>query len=365
MGDVILKVLIVADRLITTDIWKEHLEKNWDCHPLDYITIETDWPDHPFFYGDEITEFFGPEDEIIAAIKEADLFLTQLAPISQKVLNAAENLKIIGCCRTGPVNINVKAATAGGIPVIYAPGRNATAVAEFTMGLILAEIKNISRAHVDLKKGIWRGDFYRYDITGPELSQMTVGLIGFGAIGKLMAPFFKAFGSEIVVYDPYIHPGVIKEFQLKMVGFDELLQMADIVSLHARVTPETRGMMGKREFSLMKRGAYFVNTARGPLVDYKALYQALASWHLAGAALDCFEEEPIPAGNPLFNLDNVTITPHIAGSSKLTAHRAAQLVSEDIHNYFANQPLQHCFNLEVVKRGDQPAGNKESICIKV
>lgn len=345
-----MKLLIVADRLVTPDVWKEHIGKELSHFPLNYTVIETEWPDQPFtIHGDEISEFLGPEDEIVEAIKDADVFVTQLAPISKRVIEAAGELKIIGCCRTGPVNVNIEAATARGIPVIYAPGRNATAVAEFTIGLILAEIKNISRAHSDLKKGIWRGDFYRYDLAGPELSQLTIGLIGFGAIGKLITPLLKAFGSKIIVYDPYVNSEAIREFGLEPVGFDELLTSSDIVSLHARVTPETRGMMGKREFSLMKRGAYFVNTARGPLVDYAALYEALRTRYLAGAALDCFEEEPIPEGNPLLELENVTITPHIGGASKLTAHRAAQLVAEDIRNFFYNQPLKRCFNPEALK----------------
>lgn len=345
-----MKIVIAADYLVTVDVWKKHLAKHFPDEELSLAVTVSNWPMQPFYHGPEVDEWLGFEDELVELLQGADALVTQLAPITRRVIEAGLDLKIIGCCRTGPVNVNVPVATERGIPVIFGPGRNGPAVAEFTLGLILAEIKNISHAHVDLKKGIWRGDFYRYDKAGPELSRMTVGLVGFGAIGRLLAPLLVPFGCRLLVHDPYVQAEVITSFGGESVELEKLLAESDIVSLHLRVTPETRKMFNAELFAAMKPGAYFINTARGSLVEYDALYEALRSGRLAGAALDCFAEEPIPPGNPLFELDNVTITPHIAGSSRETAHRAADMVSEDLANFFAGRPLKYCFNQKELQR---------------
>ena len=209
--------------------------------------------------------------------------------MTRRVIEQLPGLRAIGCCRTEPVNINVAAATAAGIPVFYAPGRNARAVAEFTVGLIIAEYRDIARGHQALSQGIWRAELYLYDTAPHELYGQTVGLIGFGNIGRMMPGLLKPFGMRVLAYDPYVPDEVFAERGAERVyDMDDLLAGSDIVSLHARVTPETRGFIGERQFRRMKRGAYFINTARGPMVDYDALYRALADGHLAGAGLETF-----------------------------------------------------------------------------
>ncbi|RIK36534.1 MAG: oxidoreductase, partial [Chloroflexi bacterium] len=195
--------------------------------------------------------------------------------------------------------------------------------------------------------GIWQGELYRYDRTGRELRGQTIGLIGFGAIAQGLAPYLKPFEMRILVHDPYVHPARLIELGVEPVSLATLLRASDIVSIHARVTPETTGMMGAAEFAQMKPGAFFINTARGPLVDYDALYQALASGRLAGAGLDTFAEEPPPPDWPLLKLPNVTLTPHIAGASKESAQRGAEAVAQDIANFVAGRPLVNCVNPEV------------------
>jgi D-3-phosphoglycerate dehydrogenase len=153
-----------------------------------------------------------------------------------------------------------------------------------------------------------------------------------------------------LVYDPYVPAAQCAELGAAQVALTTLLAESDFISLHARVTQETRGMIGAAEFAQMKPGAYFLNTARGPLVDYDALYAALASGHLGGAALDTFAIEPPPAAWPLLKLDNVTVTPHIAGSSRETARRKVEMVLMDVANYYAGRPLAHCANPEVLSR---------------
>lgn len=339
-----MRVMIVANRLFSADLWMEHLRKNVTDRTIEATVIETEWPDVPVASNAEIAEFQGSEDEIAAAAGDVEAILTHVGPISKKVLEAAAMLKLIGCTRTGPLNINVAEATRRRIPVLHSPGHNGPAVAEFTVALMLAMIKKIPLAHQHLRQGVWRGDLYRYDMAGWNLSQMTVGLIGFGAIGRLVCDALRSFGPRVLIHDPF----VAASEGLELVSLNDLLRNADIVSLHARLNQQTKGMMGARQFALMKTGSYFINTARGGLVDYGALYEALASGHLAGAALDCFETEPVEAGDRLLRLENVLLTPHIAGASKLTAHRAAGVVAEEVQRLLAGgQPL-HCINRQVL-----------------
>ncbi len=188
----------------------------------------------------------------------------------------------------------MQAATARGIPVAYAPGANAQAVAEFTIGLLLAESKHIARSHHALKQGNWRVDAYLYERSPRELRGQTVGIIGFGHIGQLLMPYLLTFGLRVLVFDPYMEAERCHALGAQQTDLATLLAESDFVTLHARVTSETRGLMGAAQFSQMKRGATFINSARGPLVDYDALYSALVSGHLAGAALDNFALEPPP-----------------------------------------------------------------------
>ena len=195
---------------------------------------------------------------------------------------------------------------------------------------------------------IWRGDLYRYDRTGRELRGQTIGLVGLGAVAQMLVPYLKPFGLRILAFDPYVPAARFAELGVEGRDLPALLAESDIVSIHARVTKETIGMMGRQEFAQMKPGAYFINTARGPLVDYDALYAALASGHLGGAGLDCFPQEPPPADWPLLKLPNVTLTPHIAGSSQQSAERGADQVARDVANFVAGRPLEQCVNRSAI-----------------
>ena len=169
---------------------------------------------------------------------------------------------------------------------------------------------------------------------------MTVGLIGYGHIGTRVVRLLKPFGCRILVSDPYVGlDPADAAVGVEQVDLDTLLHRSDVVSLHARVTAETTGLIGEREFGLMKDGVYFINTARGPLVDYDALYRALTSGKVRGAMLETFAIEPPPAGWPLLALDNVTLTPHIAGASLTTARRAAAMVAEEIRRFIRGEPF--------------------------
>jgi D-3-phosphoglycerate dehydrogenase len=246
---------------------------------------------------------------------------------------------LVAVSRGGPVNIDMKAARERGVRVVNTPARNASAVAEFTVGAILAETRMIRAGHDALKRGEWRGDLYRADLTGRELSEMTVGIIGYGNIGTRLVKLLKAFGCRILVCDPYVQLSAQDRADgVSHVDLDTLLSQSDIVTLHARVTAETTGMIDAQAFARMKKGATFVNTARGPMVDYDALYDALVSGHLRGAMLETFAVEPAPADWPLLHLPNVTLTPHIAGASVKTVTYAAEMAAEEVRRYLAGEP---------------------------
>jgi D-3-phosphoglycerate dehydrogenase len=201
------------------------------------------------------------------------------------------------------------------------------------MGLILGEIRNIARSHACLINGDWRRTFPNSKAI-PELHEKTVGLVGYGAVGRLMANYLVAFGSNVLAYDPFIHEDPAPA---TMVDLKTLLQESDVVSVHARLTEETYHLIGQAELSLMKPSAILVNTARSGLVDEEALIDVLSERRIMGAALDVFDTEPLPTGHPFLTLDNVTITPHLAGSTvdsfrncpKLLAGHLARMLKGD------------------------------------
>lgn len=316
---------------------------------LTFTTMQVDWPNVPQSSNEEVREYVGNFYDVIEVAQDAAVLVTHVGPVTNVMLQLLPTLQIIGCCRGGPVNINVAAATERGIPVVNAPARNAQAVIEFTLGMMLTECRGISRAHKALSQGTWQGELYRYERAGQELQGQTVGLVGLGAIAQGLVPYLVPFDLRILAFDPYVQPERAAALGVELVDLPTLLAEADIVSIHARVTPETTHMMGAAQFAQMKQGAYFINTARGPLVDYDALYAALADGHLGGAALDTFAQEPPPADWPLLALDNVTVTPHIAGASREAARRGAEIVAQDIANFFAGKPLRYCVNREVLR----------------
>ena len=308
-------------------------------------SLELPWPDEPMRHGyvdgglPGLKEYMGEPEEIIRFVDGAEILINHLAPITGGMLDRLKHLKLIAVARGGPVNIDIAACHERGVTIVNAPGRNSSAVAEFTIGAILAETRLIRAGHEALRKGEWRGDLYRADLTGTELSELTVGLIGYGFIGTKVTRLLKPFGCRILVADPYktLSPedaadGVVP------VNLDRLLAESDVVSLHARVTEETKGFLAAPQFTRMKRGAFFINTARGPMVNYKDLYQALASRHLRGAMLETFWLEPPPKDAALLRLDNVTLTPHIAGASTTTVKIAARMAAEEVRRYLAGEP---------------------------
>jgi len=249
--------------------------------------------------------------EVTDNVGEFDFVVVQFAPLSRFFIEAAQSLKVIGVLRGGTENVDVACATGRGITVMNTPGRNARAVAECALGLILAEVRNLARAHAHLKQGDWRRTFPNTSAI-PELNEKTVGLVGFGAVGRLVAGYLQALGSRVIAFDPYFSGDA---GPVTLVDLETLLTKSDVVSIHARLTEESYHLIGEAQLALMKPTAVLVNTARSGLVDERALTRALAERRIMGAALDVFDVEPLPPDHPLLELDNVTIVPHLAGST--------------------------------------------------
>lgn len=338
------QIAIIGDHFMLPEVFEAKIRAACGDAPA-IRTRKDNWPDAPMEHGyavaglDGLKEYFGTPDDVCAFIADAEILVTQLAPMSRGMLERLPGLRMIAVSRGGPVNIDMAAARDHGVLVVNTPGRNASAVAEFTLGAMLAETRKIRLGHEALRRGEWRGDLYRADITGRELNELVVGVIGYGNIGTRVVKLLLAFGARVLVHDPYIQLAPEDAAAgVELVGLDRLLAQSDVVTLHPRVTAETRGMMDAAAFAAMKPGALFLNTARGPLCDYDALYAALESGHLSGAMLETFAVEPVPADWPLLQHPNVTLTPHIAGASVRTVTYAAEQAAEEVRRYIAGEP---------------------------
>ncbi|WP_298960765.1 2-hydroxyacid dehydrogenase [uncultured Roseibium sp.] len=337
-------VAIIGDRFMGSSVFEREILAS--CG--DRVTckcIDLAWPDEPMEHGyatpglEGLKEYLGTPELVLDHLQDAQVLVTHLAPVSVGVLEAAPNLKLVGVSRGGPVNIAMDEARERGVLVVNTPGRNASAVAEFTIGAIIAETRNITKGHDSLRKGDYRGDLYRADIVGNELSDMCIGVIGYGNVGTRVVKLLRAFGSKILVTDPYVQLSVEdSQDGVEQVALDRLLSESDVVTLHPRVTKETTGMIGKDQFAAMKPGAVVINTARGPLMDYQALFEVLSSGQLGGAMLETFAVEPTDPNDPLLQLPNVTLTPHIAGASQKTVKIAAQRIAEEIRRWISDEP---------------------------
>jgi D-3-phosphoglycerate dehydrogenase len=326
-----MKLLAISDRYIPSHFMEQGLA---GLQPLGVQVEVRPWEHATLVDLQEanlVIEKDGPEAitlpaEVTREVAAFHVVVVQFAPLGRSFLEAAANLKVIGVLRGGTENVDVQTATDRGITIMNTPGRNARAVAECALGMILSEIRNIARSHACLKSGDWRRSFPNSEAI-PELYEKTVGLIGYGAVGRLVAGYLHAFGSGVVAYDPFVQGD---PSPATLVDLETLLRESDVVSIHARLTDETHHLVGERELALMKPTAVLVNTARSGLIDEEALVRALSERRIMGAALDVFDTEPLPADHPLTRLDNVTITPHLAGSTIDAFRNSPKLMAEHL-----------------------------------
>ncbi|MEU5882550.1 2-hydroxyacid dehydrogenase [Spirillospora sp. NPDC047279] len=335
------RILAAGDHFVLNRLLIEAIRAEAPGADLSFAELTLPWPVEPFGRVAEVDEASGTERQLIGALEGAEICVTQMAPLTRTILEASPDLRLFGISRGGPVNANLEAAAEHGVAVCKAPGRNAGATAEHTLGMIMAAARRIPQTHGDLTAGVWRGDYYRYEEVGPEIGGSTVGLVGCGAVGLRVARMLHVLGARVLVHDPYAGDlGGVAE----LVSLGDLLAQAQIISLHARVTPETTGMIGAAQIAAMPPGGIVVNCARGALLDYDAVCDALDSGHLYGAAFDVFPEEPIPSGSRLLTTPNITLTPHLAGASKQTAANAARIIAGEVGRYLRGEPLLHSAN---------------------
>lgn len=255
-----------------------------------------------------------------------------LCPFSKEIMDMFPNLKVIATCRGGIENVDMEAAKERGIMVVNGYGRNAEAVSDFTMALMLSELRNVARSHFRMKTTDGWDNVFVNTAYMPHMCESTVGLFGFGYIGKLVAKKLTGFGCKITVYDPFIPDEEIVSMGYIPVDKETLFRESDIVSVHARLVEATRGIIGKKEIDMMKPTAVFVNTARAGIVDYDALYDALKEKRIGGAGIDVWPEEPMAADCPWRKLDNVTLCSHMAGGVRAARPYAAKLVAQSVVN---------------------------------
>ena len=315
-----------------------------------FTEISSEWPIEPFGRIDGVDEASGEVDELIAALDGVEVALTHLAPFTARVFVARPELTFVGVCRGGPVNVDLAAATEAGVIVSFAPARNAQAAAEFTIGLMLATMRRISIGDAELKNGNWRGDYYRYDRTGLEISGNTIGLVGYGAIGQIVAKILVAFGATVYAYDPYANVEAAAAQGVTIVSLEEMMRRSNVVSIHARLTPETHHLINADNLALLPEGAVLINSARGDLLDYAPLPAMLESGHLGGLGLDVYDEEPPTQSWPLFGAPNVVMTPHLAGATRQTAERAATVIANEAALFLAGDLPKYIANPDVLER---------------
>lgn len=289
------------------------------------------------------TEKEGPEwtkapQEFLDKAKDAEIIITDFAAIGKDVIDTAENLKLIGVLRSGVENVNKEEADKRGIDVICSPGRVAAPVADYTVAMMIAETRNIVRSNLVSSKGEWKIRFKNFPYSH-NMAGKTVGIIGYGAIGQMVAARLKPFGVNVIAYEAFMAPEKVEALGAEPVSLNELLERSDYVTIHMRLSKDTEKMIGKEEFERMKPTAIFVNTARAGLVDEDALVDALKHDKIGGAALDVFAKEPLPKDHPLLFLDNVTLTPHLAGTTSNVGSNSIAVILKDLDHYFKGEPL--------------------------
>lgn len=310
------------------------------------------------------------ENSLIELLADAEIAVIGYETVTKYVIDHCPKLRLIVCPRGKPVNIDIEAAAAAGIPVVNTPARNANSVAEIVVSQMISLCRQTATANMEIKNGRFIGepveDIYaptdRDDVVwmldaeispfktyrGPEISYRTMGFIGFGAIGARVKKLLSGFDMNFLVFDPYLPAEVAEKEGIKLCSLEDVLKNSDFVSVHCAVTPQTTGMIGAEHFAMMKPTAYFINTARGKIVRQKDLIEALQSGEIAGAALDVFWSEPLPSNHPLLKMRNVLITPHIAGASNDVPTCHSRMVYNDILHYIKGEPMEHVYNKKLL-----------------
>jgi D-3-phosphoglycerate dehydrogenase len=346
-----MQILVVGDSFVPVSVFERGLAGLRGTHELEYLQLDESREMVPVTASQcSIREYLGTPPQLAARIDAAEILVVHGAPVTDEVLAAAPALRLICCARGGPVNVDVAAASARQIPLVYTPGKNAESVADQTLAFMIMLARGFPNAQRFLIEGGTLGEsaFEGARFLGHDLGGHVLGLVGFGNVGSRVHRRALAFGMRLVVYDPYVRVGELESTE-QVSTLVDLLSKSDFVSLHVRATAQTENLFGDEQFSAMKRGSYFVNTARESLVDEGALDGALTSGHLAGAALDVVRPRAEGGPHPLLRHRNVVITPHIGGATHETLLRGVTMVSDEIQRFAAGKPLHAVVNRAAVE----------------
>lgn len=322
-----LRALVVGDPYFTTDDFRRGLAALGTIADLTFLQIETTEVPPPMTASERsIREYAGVPSTIAAAVRGHQVLIVHGAAVSADVFETP-GLKLVCCARGGPVNVDITAATAAGVPVCNTPGKNAEAVAELTIAFALTLIRGVAPSTRATQQLSWTpgSTFDGREFFGREAHSVTLGLVGLGQVGRQVAWRARRLGFHTYAHDPYVAGA--EDLDVELVSLPTLLERSDVVSLHARLTADNDQMMAAEQFALMRSGAYFINTAREQLVDENALLAALQSGRLAGAALDVVERLPSGRRNALLDTPTVMATPHIGGATYETLARGAEMVA--------------------------------------
>jgi len=273
------------------------------------------------------------DEDVLKNVASANAILVRIGVVTEEVMEAASDLRVVAVHGIGVDRVDLEAAEKRGIVVTNTPLANTAAVAEHTVGLILSSVRKIPASDRLMRQGRWKEAQFVFK----ELMDMTVGIIGFGNIGAKVAKRLGSFEAKIISYDPYVPLERFEEFGVKRTDFETLLSESDIITVHVPLTRFTRHMISEKELKLMKREAFIVNTSRGAVIDERALCAALCNKQIAGASLDVYEEEPLAQSSPLLEMENVVLTPHVAGTTEESLKRTAETAARDIAKVLAGE----------------------------
>ena len=346
-----MKLLVVGDSYMPVEVFRRAFARLGDDQRFEYLQLDMARTDVAGSASEgRIREFAGSPRQIAERLSDHDALVVHGGAVTAEVLDAAPGLRLVCCARGGPVNIDVEAATARGIPVVTTPGKNAEAVADLTIAFLVILARGVVRAAGFLANGgrVGESTFEGAEWFGHDLGGHLLGLIGYGQVGRRVALRALAMGMAVASFDPFVAPAAMAADGVRPAEFGELLTEARFVSLHARQPASGPDLFGEPEFARMRHGSFFINTARETLVDEEALLAALSSGHLAGAALDVLRPRAAGEVNPLLGLANVVATPHIGGATFETLDRGAAMVAKEIERFAAGSALVHVINPNVL-----------------
>jgi D-3-phosphoglycerate dehydrogenase len=336
------RILVVGDAFCPSSVLRDAFAPLEIANQVSYADVvdEPGWL--PVTPSDlRISEYMGSPRQVIDQLDRHDILVVQGAPVTEAVLDADRDLRLICCARGGPVNVDVQAATDRSIPVVITPGKNADAVAELTIAFLIMLARRLPEVIRYVEGG---GEFAHDNYEGArwfghDLAGKVLGLVGYGQVGRRVALRALAFEMRVVAFDPFVEPSAMTGDGVEPMELRSLLDTADFVSLHARAGTGNDHLIGPDEVARMKAGAFLVNTARSSLVDEAALFAGLASGHLAGLAVDLVSPSPASGRHPLLDHPNVIVTTHIGGATYETVRHAGEMAAAEIARFLRGEPL--------------------------